>query len=186
MQKDLTFITGSTDKAEQLSGYLGFPVKHKKIDLVEIQSLDLEKVIEYKLKEAYALVKSPVIVDDVSLVINGMGRLPGPLIKFFLKEVKNEGLCKINSLYADKAAKGEVGIGYYDGREVKFFMGEIEGRIADEPKGEYGFGWDAIFIPNGYEITRGEMDKDDYDATSPRKFALEKLEEYFRALKMGL
>ena len=179
MKRALTFITGSKDKADQLSRYLGLPVKHVKIDLVEMQSLELDEVIEHKLKEAYALVKSPVIVDDVSMVINAMGRLPGPFIKFFLKEVGNQGLCQIANLDKDRTAIGVVAIGYYNGQNLYTFRGVIKGLIAEQPKGNNGFGWDAIFIPNGYFMTRGEMTDKDYDATSPRRMALEKLEEFF-------
>ena len=50
---NVTFITGNQSKADYLSKYLGHPVDHVKIDLDEIQSLDLKKIVEHKLKQAY-------------------------------------------------------------------------------------------------------------------------------------
>lgn len=175
---NITFITGNAGKAEQLSKYLGIPVSHHKIDLAEIQSLDLSEVVEHKVREAFKQIGTPVLIDDVSMVINGLGKLPGPFIKFFISELGNIGICKLVSNLEDKSAKAIVAIGYYDGQESKAFVGEIDGTISIEPKGEGGFGWDAIFIPDGYEQTRAEMNSDDYDATSPRRIALEKLEDY--------
>lgn len=179
MNKSITFITGNPSKAEQLSKYLGIPVDHQKVDLNEIQSLDLKEVVAKKAQEAYDKVKNPVIVDDVSLVISSMGKLPGPFIKFFISELGNQGICK-TVLNSDRSAQAEVCIGYYDEGNLQIFSGIIEGSISHEPQGTGGFGWDAIFIPNGYNQTRAEMNEKDYDDTSPRKFALEKLKEFLK------
>ena len=79
---DVTFITGNQNKADYFSKYLGFPVNHHKVDLDEIQSLDLREVVKHKLLQAYDEIKSPVIVEDVSLEFEALGRLPGTFIKF--------------------------------------------------------------------------------------------------------
>lgn len=93
MKKTITFITGNQKKAEYLEKYLGFPVAHEKIDLPEIQSLDLYEVVEYKVREAYKKIQSPVLVEDASLEFIALGRLPGTFIKFFLEEMSEETLC---------------------------------------------------------------------------------------------
>lgn len=178
--KQITFVTGNASKAEQLSKYLGIPVSHQKIDLTEIQSLDLYEVIKHKAIEACTLVKTPVVVDDVSLIIRGLGKLPGPFIKYFISEIGNEGICNLVANLEDKSATVEVAIGYYDGENIEVFIGEIKGKISDKPDGEGGFGWDSIVIPEGYAQTRAAMNEEDYDSTSPRKLALEKLEEYLK------
>lgn len=182
MNKQITFITGNPGKAEQLSKYLGVHVSHHKIDLTEIQSLELTEVIEHKVIEAYKQLAQPVLVDDVELTIHSLGKLPGPFIKYFITELGNDGICKLISQYADRSATATVAIGYYDGTEVKTFTGEIKGNIAKEPQGNDGFGWDQIFIPMGYTQTRAEMNEQDYDDTSPRKTALLKLENYINEL----
>ncbi len=51
--QSITFITGNQKKADYLAKYLGFPIEHQKIDLDEIQSLDLREIVEHKVKQAY-------------------------------------------------------------------------------------------------------------------------------------
>ena len=52
--------------------YLDFEVQHKKIDLDEIQSMSLEEIVEHKVKQAYDVVKGPVLVEDVALEFEGL------------------------------------------------------------------------------------------------------------------
>lgn len=87
----ITFITGNVSKAEQLARHLDYPVSHEKLDLPEIQSLDLNEIIEQKAKEAYTKIRKPILVEDTSLIFLALGRLPGPLIKWFLTELDNNG-----------------------------------------------------------------------------------------------
>lgn len=61
----ITFITGNQKKADYLAQYLGFPIEHVKVDLDEIQSLNLREIVEHKVKQAYEKIKKPVIVEDV-------------------------------------------------------------------------------------------------------------------------
>jgi len=183
MVKQLTFVTGNESKAEQLSMYLGRPVFHQKLDLIEIQALDLVEVVIHKALEAYRQIERPVLVDDVGLILTAMGKLPGPFIKFFINELGNDGICKLVTSFENKSATAIVVIGYYDGEgEVQVFSGEIKGSISESPKGEGGFGWDQIFIPDEYDQTRAEMNRADYDLTSPRKDALTQLEIYLKKI----
>lgn len=177
--KKITFITGNKAKAELLAKHLKIKVDHKKLDIDEIQSLDLDEVVTKKAKAAYAIIKSPVLVEDVSLVYNALGRLPGPLIKWFLEELDNAGLCRlINHYKKDRSAIARVAFCYFDGNELKVFNAQIKGSIAAHPRGEKGFGWDPIFIPEGFNQTWAEMDEKDAGASSMRKVALEKFEKY--------
>lgn len=182
MLQSLTFITGNIAKAKLLSYYLNFPVTHQKIDLVEIQSLDLATIIEYKAKEAYKYVGSPVLVEDTSLRFFALGKLPGPLIKWFLEELETSGLCQLLDGYTDRSALAEVQFGLYDGKNFQTFANSIEGGISSVPLGANGFGWGPIFIPRGYEKTWGEMTLEEQQATSLRKTALEQLEHYLETL----
>lgn len=177
---DLTFITGNPGKAKYLSDYFHIPVNHEKLDLDEIQSLDLREIVEDKAKRAYELIKSPVIVEDVSLVFSGMKKLPGPLIKWFLETLGNNGLIRLADSLDSREAVAEVQFAICDKNGVHTFAGSREGTISDSPKGEIGFGWDPIFIPKGYTKTWAEMSDDEKHATSMRKIALEKMAEFLK------
>jgi len=158
---NVTFITGNQNKADYLAKYLGHPVDHVKLDLDEIQSLDLREIVEHKVRQAYARIKKPVLVEDVSLEFTALGRLPGPLIKWFLEELELDQICALLD-GKDRSATGRCMFGYYDGTRLEFLEGVLPGRIADKPAGDNGFGWDKIFIANGYNVTRALLGEEDY------------------------
>src|SRR3989338_6668928 len=155
---ELYFITSNVGKAKYLSDYFDFPVEHKKLDLPEIQSL--------------------YFAEDVSLVFNALDKLPGPLIKWFYETLGNDGLCDLLDRYGDKRAKAAVSFALCINGEVKIFSGSCEGGIGDKPRGEAGFGWDPIFIPDGFVKTWAEMSADEKHQTSMRRIALEKLKDF--------
>ncbi|QQR78629.1 MAG: non-canonical purine NTP pyrophosphatase [Candidatus Moraniibacteriota bacterium] len=164
MNQEITFITGNEKKAEYLAKYLGFPVKRAKLHLEEIQSLDLREIVEHKVRQAFEKVKSPVIVEDVSLEFEALGKLPGPFIRFFVEEVPFETICSMIDGKSRKATARCV-FGYYNGKTLKLLEGKLDGEIAKAPAGENGYGWDKIFIPEGYSVTRAELDEADDEKT---------------------
>lgn len=176
--KNLTFITSNKNKAEQLSRYLSMPLNHQAVEIEELQSLDPRKVIEHKAKEAYKTTCSPVVVDDVSLVINAFGKLPGPFIKYFLSEIGIEGICRLLDNHKDRSAKASVLLGFYDGKDFEFFEELLDGTIAKSPRGKHGFGWNFIFIPKGLSKTYAELEGEEQDKVSIRLKAVKKLEKY--------
>lgn len=180
-----TFITSNAAKAKYLSEYFDVPVEHVKLHLHEIQSLDPREIVEDKVKRAYKIVKKPVFVEDVSLIFEGMGTLPGPLIKWFLETLGNEGLCKLVDSLETRNARAEIVYALYDGKEVHMFTGERRGRIAERPRGEKKFGWDPIFIPEGHDRTWAEMSYDEIHATSMRRGALEEMKKFILGEQRG-
>ena len=180
--KNITFITGNQSKADYLAKYLGFPVSHHKVNLDEIQSLNLREVVEHKVKQAYAKVQAPVLVEDVSLEFTALGRLPGTFIKFYVEEVPFDMICRtLDGLSRDAVAR--CTFGYYDGEVLEFFEGSLNGRIADYPAGENGFGWDKIFIPEGYQVTRASLNEEDDKKTYLQIKPFEKLKMYLENLE---
>lgn len=178
----ITFVTGNPAKTEQLGRHLDYQIFHRKLDLPEIQSLDLKEIVERKAKDAYEIIKSPVLVEDTSLVFKALGKLPGPLIKWFYEELGNEGICRIFGGQKNKSFTAEVCFGLYDGKELKTFRGKINGTIVKKPRGKIGFGWDPIFIPKGYKKTWGEMSAEEQKKTSVRRIALKKLERFLKKI----
>lgn len=156
--KQVTFITGNQAKADYLAKYLGFPVGHHKLDLDELQSLDLKEIVEHKVRQAYELLKKPVIVEDTSLEFCAFGGLPGPFIKYFVDEMPFDAICRMLDNF-ERQAVARCMFGYYDGQELAFFEGVLPGKIAEHPAGDGGFGWDKIFIPKGYDVTRASLDE---------------------------
>lgn len=174
---DLTVVCSNKNKIGETTSILGKGFKIKKIEIPEIQSLDLDKVITEKAKAAYQKIKTPVLVEDISLEIKALNGLPGPFIKFFLQTLGTEGIIKI---VGNKSTKTKVtaAVAIYDGVVLKIFKGVVSGTLSKTTKGESGFGFDRIFIPGGYKQTYAEMSEVQKNKISHRAKALKKLKEY--------
>ncbi len=67
------------------------------------------------------------------------------------------------------------------GEETKTVEGHVEGYIAEEPRGEYGFGYDPIFIVKDKDKTMAELTSDEKNKISHRADALKKLSKLLEA-----
>jgi inosine triphosphate pyrophosphatase len=177
---DAVFITGNQHKAEQLVKWLGMPVEHRKVDLDEIQSLELHVVVEHKARQAYDIVKKPVIVEDVAMTFTAFKWLPGPFIKWFEKGSSLETICRMLDSFDDRSAEAHTMYGLFDGQQLHVFEGVMRGTIAANPRGDGGFGFDSIFINEGQPLTRAEMGEEAYTKTSYRIEALAKLRAFLQ------
>lgn len=168
----MLFITGNTNKfleAQQLIPEL----TQYALDLEEIQSRDIERIVEHKLQAAFTVVKQPCMVEDTALELEALNGMPGPFVKYFAKALGQEGIARI----ADgSAARAVCCVGYYDGTTTHFFVGEMRGTITT-PRGE-GFGFDVIFIPEGETKRVSELGKEYKSKHSHRARALNTLCEH--------
>lgn len=140
---------------------------------------------------------SPVIADDSGLMVDAIGGQPG----VYSARYAGEGctyhdnnvklLAALNGVPAEKRTACFVtvitmifpdgeGIPAEAVRDGDFWVltarGECRGRIAEEIRGEQGFGYDPVFIPDGYDKTFAEMGTDFKNSISHRAKALEELE----------
>lgn len=160
--KEVIFVTGNANKARYFSRATGLVVKGYKLDIPEIQSLDLSQIITHKVHSAYDQFKKPVIVEDTSLIILSFGKLPGPFVKWFIEELGLEKICRLADVSEDRRAIARTIYAYYDGQRLEQFDGSLNGRIAEQPKGKGGYGWNPIFIPDSYNKTLGEMSEAEF------------------------
>lgn len=177
-----TFITGNPNKAEFFEKYAGVEVDHFKLDQEEIQSLDLIEVVTHKAQQAYAELQRPVFVEDVSLEIASLGRLPGTFIKHFIDELGLEKICRLADISEDRSAIGRTAYAYCDEHGVRVFEGHIVGVIPEHPMGESGFGWDPIFIPESYNLSRAQLSEDDYQKVYLQIKPIAQLAKYLKSL----
>jgi non-canonical purine NTP pyrophosphatase (RdgB/HAM1 family) len=141
------------------------------LDLPEIQSLDLTAVIAKKAEMAYMNSDgASVLVEDTGLYVDCWNGLPGPLVRWFEETVGPAGICCMLSSFPHRAARAQTLVATFDG-SLRVFSGEIRGTIADSPRGEHGFGWDTIFVPEGEVRTLAEMDPWEKDSISMRSKA---------------
>jgi len=173
---EIYFVTINKNKHREFEQILGMRLKRIRLDLDEIQSIEVEKVVEHKTKQAFEKIKKPVIVEDTGLYFKAWNGLPGALAKFFDKTIGYGNLCKL--LKGNREAWAETVIGYFDGKRFRKFKGKVLGRISQEPRGNNNFGWDIIFVPTGFKKTFAEMTSEEKNKISMRRIALEKLRRF--------
>jgi inosine triphosphate pyrophosphatase len=174
------FITGNQNKLAEAKAILG-DVESYEVDLPEIQEIDAHVIIREKLKEALKHKEGEFIVEDTSLYFDALNGLPGPLIKWFMKTIGNDGLYNLVQKLDNDNAVAKTLIGYAKNPdEIEFFEGAVEGTIV-KPSGDSNFGWDPIFRPNGYNQTFAQMSAEEKNSISMRKMAIIKLKEYLNA-----
>lgn len=178
----ISLITGNEGKAREYSVLLGIEVQAVKEDLIEIQSLDVVKVVERKVEDAYSKLRSPVLVDDTGLVLNAWNGLPGALVAWFLGSVGAQGILDMAAGVVDRGATVTTALGYADANGVRVFTGVLKGRLTTELRGAGGFGYDSIFAPAGSDLTFAEMSSEQKNAISHRRLAVDALRREFGLL----
>jgi len=175
---NINFVTSNQHKFKEFSEIFGVPLAQVDLDLEEIQAVDVRKVAEHKARQAFTIVKKPVIVADTGLYFEAWNGLPGALAKWFDQTIGYSKLC--NLLGKDRVARAQTVIGYYDRQGYRAFVGEIKGEIAKIPKGNYAFGWDIIFMPKGCDQTFAEMGKEAKNKISMLKIAIDQFKNFLQ------
>jgi len=177
---EIYFVTGNQNKFEEAQSIIP-TLQQIEIDLLEIQEMDAKLIIQEKLKEAFKHKQAGFIVEDTSLYLDCLNGLPGPLIKWFLKTIGNEGLAKIANKLGNANATATTLIGYAkDISDIHYFEGSIKGTITS-PRTNGSFGWDPIFQPENSTRTFAEMTKEEKNAISMRKIAFTKLKTFIES-----
>jgi non-canonical purine NTP pyrophosphatase (RdgB/HAM1 family) len=179
MINKLVLVSGNKNKAQEVKRILKIPIEIINLDIDEIQSMDPQKITLHKLEEAYNIVGKPLIVDDVSFEVDIWNGFPGPLIKWLLEEKNDPTLMlRMMSNETNRKATAKLFVGLHDGKNAHIFTGEVKGNIAREIRGDNGFGWDKVFIPDDYTQTFAQMQPALKDSMSHRGRALKKVKEY--------
>jgi non-canonical purine NTP pyrophosphatase (RdgB/HAM1 family) len=174
----LFLVTSNVQKAQLVQALLDRPVRHVALDLPELQDIHVHNVIEHKVRAAYAHLEEPVLVEDTSLSFQAWNGLPGALIRWFLDTVGVEGICKMLHEYEQLEASAEVCLGYCDGETFRAFSAAIAGHVVRTPRGENGFGWDPLFVPQGWNKTFAQMTEREKEQISLRKGAVQELRRF--------
>jgi len=176
----LYFITGNKNKFAEVSAILP-NVEQLDIDLPEIQDINAKEIIKAKLLEALNHKQAEFIVEDTSLYFDCLNGLPGPLIKWFMKTIGNDGLFNIVEKLENNKTEAKTIIGYAKSpNEIYYFEGSVKGKIVS-PTGNSGFGWDQIFQPDGFSKSFAELTQAEKNEISMRRIALNKLKEFMEA-----
>lgn len=128
-------------------------------------------------------VSLPTLAEDSGLCIYALGNFPGVKSKRFISGSDQDRNHEILSLLkrfpdeADRSAFYLCSLAFYDPMTKTRYLtqGHCYGKISSKPKGDQGFGYDPIFIPNGYSQTLGQLPSSVKNQISHRKKAIEKM-----------
>jgi len=171
----IIFVTTNKGKLQEAREILGIEVEGLELEIDEAQTLDPIECVEKKAETAYAKAKQSILVEDTCLFFEAWNGLPGVFINYFMKTLDNEGLIRLMKGEENREAKAQTTFCYFDGKEKITAIGETKGIISEKPRGDNGFGWDSIFIPENSEKTFAEMSNEEKNKISMRKMALEEL-----------
>lgn len=174
----LILVSSNPNKGIEAERILGARLLRVSLSLPEMQAATVEEITRYKLEVARSKGYANLIVEDVSLGFDELGNFPGPYVRWLLEAAGGSGLAAIAYALNNRSAKAQCCVGYWDGSQVRTFMGETSGEILVQPRGERHFGWDAWFQPAGQPKTFAEMTDTEKDAVSHRGHAYRKLAEF--------
>jgi XTP/dITP diphosphohydrolase len=124
------------------------------------------------------------LADDSGFVVDYLNGAPGVYSKRFVPgsdaDRNRAVLTKLSGVPVTQRGAAFVAVLCLTqpGQEPVYFEGRVTGTVAESPRGEHGFGYDPIFIPEGYTQTFSELGADVKNTISHRARAIEKLREY--------
>ncbi len=130
----------------------------------------------------------PALSDDSGLEVDALGGKPGVLSARYAPDAESgndpRNFEKLLKDLGDIPSSGRtarfvccIAFALPEGR-VSTFFGYAEGRITTDPRGREGFGYDPVFLPEGYDRTFAEMTPEEKDRLSHRGKAIEKLSQF--------
>ena len=182
----LIFATNNQHKAEEVNAIIGsayevVTLKQAGIDIDIPEPHDtLEKNASEKSRTIYDMTRANCFSEDTGLEVTALNGEPGVKSARYAGEDRSfdrniEKLLQKLGDKADKTARFRAVISLILNGKETLFEGVCEGRIINEKRGEQGFGYDPVFIPDGSDKTFAEMSLDEKASYSHRARATEKL-----------
>jgi non-canonical purine NTP pyrophosphatase (RdgB/HAM1 family) len=176
-QHDWVFVTSNPNKVREAERILGLALQHAAVELDELQAETVAAVALAKARVAFQKLGRPVIVEDAGLELVALGGFPGPFIKYWEKLGGLVSICRTADGLGDRRVRAVCALGICTEAGADVVVGAVDGTVATAPRGQNGFGWDGIFIPEDESRTFGEMTAAEKDARSHRRKAWELLRE---------
>lgn len=187
MKQKIVFATNNTHKLEEVASILGESYEVMSLreigchdDIPETADTFAGNAIQKAryIKEHYGY---DCFADDSGLEVDALGGAPGV---FSARYSGGDSEANMEKLLHNLTEKNERGaqfrtvIALLVGEETHLFEGIVRGTIIHERRGEGGFGYDPIFVPEGYDLTFAQLGSDVKNRISHRAKAVEKLAEY--------
>ncbi|MEE8167975.1 MAG: XTP/dITP diphosphatase [Candidatus Hydrothermarchaeales archaeon] len=162
-------------EAQEILGGRGIEIERIPKEYREVQAARLEEVALQALGE---IERKGVFIEDSGLFVKALKGFPGVYSSNTLETIGVDGILKLMQGVDNRNAEFVSIIGLKT-EEVKLFKGIVKGSISLATRGNSGFGYDPIFVPEGYERTFAE-DIKLKNEISHRRRALDKLANYIK------
>ena len=187
MKQKIVFATNNTHKLEEVASILGESYEVMSLreigchdDIPETADTFAGNAIQKAryIKEHYGY---DCFADDSGLEVDALGGAPGVFSARYSgggSEANMEKLLHNLTEKNERGAQFRTVIALLVGEETHLFEGIVRGTIIHERRGEGGFGYDPIFVPEGYDLTFAQLGSEVKNRISHRAKAVEKLAEY--------
>ncbi|WP_223607599.1 RdgB/HAM1 family non-canonical purine NTP pyrophosphatase [Chryseobacterium sp. OSA05B] len=190
MDMELLVATHNVHKKEEIQQILGNDFTVKSLTDYNIHEEIVEDGDSFNanalIKAQYCFEKTgiPSLGDDSGLVVEALDGRPGIFSARYAGDhdfAKNIGKV-LSELEGEDNRKSYfiTVLCYYDENGARYFEGRVHGNLLTENKGHKGFGYDPIFVPEGYDMTFAEMNPEDKNRISHRKQALDLFLEFLK------
>ncbi len=194
MKRSLVFATGNLHKLEEVQGLLGKDFALSCLKDVGITedipetAMTLQENALQKARYVYHKCNCACFADDTGLEVDALQGEPGVFSARYAGPQK-DSLANMQLVLSklegkqNRSARFKTVIAYIDdaGNE-HLFEGKVEGIIIEEPTGSEGFGYDPIFVPQGYDKTFAELPLSIKNAIGHRGKAMQKLLDFLTVL----
>ena len=180
MPQTINFVTSNKNKVKEFKQILEpeIRVNHIEISNPELRSDNPEDIAKHSAEMLANKLKKIVVVEDSGLFINALNDFPGTCSAYIHKRIGLQGIIKLMEGIKSRNCVYKSSVAFCKpGKKPISFLGEEKGKIAFAVKGDYGFGHDPIFIPEGSNKTYGEMENC-IELKKFRRRAVEKLRYY--------
>src|SRR5215831_15748420 len=198
---ELVVATRNRHKTREIQQILGPGFKvgdlaaHPKVSEIRESGTSFEENAKLKALAASRQLPALVIADDSGLEVDALGGAPGIYSARYAGANATERntigkllreLARVRPTDDRRRARFRCVVTLaHNGNLLGTFEGIVEGRIADEARGDSGFGYDPIFIPDGFEQTFGELPKEVKNTISHRAQAIRMLADRLRRPEFG-
>jgi XTP/dITP diphosphohydrolase len=176
----VTSNIGKFKEAKLVMESYGITIQHLAIEKPEIQADDIKEISEYAAKEILKQHRKEILVEDAGLFIEALNGFPGPYSSYVLRTIGCQGILQLLEQETERTAKFKAVLSYGKPKEsVISFIGEIKGIITHSMRGDSGFGFDPIFVPEGSNKTFAEMKISQKNELSHRMRALKQFSNWY-------
>lgn len=194
MTRTLIFATTNAHKVSEVQEIAGIHLQVLSLKDAGCDKIVLEETADtlqgnarQKAQTLFDMTDHDCFAEDTGLEVDALGGAPGVYTARYAG-IENDAVKNINKLLHEistastRTARFRTVIALILQKAMYFFEGTVEGEIAENPRGQGGFGYDPVFIPTGYTQTFAELPSEVKNTLSHRSQAVRKMLIFLKSM----